>query len=223
MPTIWILPQPTKDVLEMFERTDWTIPPSGIDIDGQSKLLEPDIVLFDARSMPLDATFLIYSEAHIAPLLVLVADWDVASQVIEAGANDAVVMPCDQRELLFHVRRLLHQSKIVRVDDLTVDLIARRVRCGNRIITLSPIEFRLLSCLARRVGDAVAFDTILDEVWDCDPRGGTLEQVKGSIKRLRKKIERDSSHPDYVITVRGFGYRLRSQAQWEDNLKRSYE
>lgn len=156
---------------------------------------------------------------HIAPLLVLAADWDVAWQVIEAGANDAVVMPCDRRELLFHARRLLHQSKIVRVDDLAIDLIARRVRRGNRLIALSPLEFRLLACLARRVGDAVAFDTILDEEWDCDLcGGGTPEQVKSSIKRLRKKIERDPSHPDYIITVRGFGYRLRSQAQWENNL-----
>jgi len=151
---------------------------------------------------------------------VLAANWEVASAAIEAGADDAMVTPVNSAELLFRARKVVSQSKIVRVDDLAIDLNARRVRRGNHIIALSPVEFRLLACLAKHIGEAVSFNQILDDVWGSKPdRGGTFEQVKSALKRLRRKLAPDPNHPQFLITVRGFGYRLRSQAQWDEHLR----
>ena len=192
---------------------------SQVDEKGQGWLAEPDVIIYDVGQGPLTSTFQSYCVAHLAPLLILTTTWDIAWQAIEAGAGDAMMTPCDPAELLFRARRLVHASQMVRVHYLVIDLKNRHVRLGNQVPDLSPLELRLLICLAEHVGEAVSFDQILDEAWECPSnRGGTREQVKTLVKRLRRKIERDPGKPQYLVSVQAVGYRLRSQAQWDEEV-----
>ncbi len=108
-------------------------------------------------------------------------------------------------------------AHIVRVSELEIDLAAWRVKRGSCVIELAPLEFRLLACLAEHIGQVVSYDKLLDEVWRYAPdAGGTLEQVRTCVKRLRQKIEPDPHHPQHIINIKKAGYRLRNQTQWEE-------
>ena len=150
-------------------------------------------------------------------MLVIVANLAYAQAALEAGADDFLVVPVNPIEALLRVRTLARTSSFVRVGDLEIDLAAWRVSSGGHRIQLSPVEFRLLACLAKRVGQMVNHATILEEVWGWEAEHGSLAQVKNYIGRLRRKIEPDVHHPQYIITVMGMGYRLRNQRQWEEN------
>ncbi len=219
MPTVWILPFANTVLSEMFSAAGWLVT-----LPGQADTREPDVEVYEVGHGPLSDDFRAFCQMKFFPLLVLAANWDLAWAAIEAGADDAIVGRIASDEVLVRARRLVRTSKIVRVDDLIIDLGAQRVARGNRLIHVSPVEFRLLTCLAKHIGEAVSFDQILDDVWGTDPdQGGTLEQVKSAIKHLRRKLEPDPSHPQFIITVRSFGYRLRSPAQWDDNLEDLYD
>ena len=152
-------------------------------------------------------------------MLVIVADLAYAQAALEVGADDFLVMPVDPIEAVLRVRKLARTSDLIRVGELAIDLAAWRVNQSGRRVRLSPVEFRLLACLAKRVGQMVNHATILDEVWGWEAEHGTLVQVKNYIARLRRKIEPDLHNPQYIITIMGEGYRLRSQRQWEENRR----
>ena len=150
-------------------------------------------------------------------MLVIVADLAYARAALEAGADDFLVMPLDPIEAVLRVQKLAQTSHVVRVGDLEIDLAAWRVSYAGRRVHLSPVEFRLLACLAKRVGQMVNHAAILDEVWGWEAEHGTLTQVKNYIGRLRRKIEPNAHNPQYIISVTGVGYRLRNQRQWQEN------
>jgi DNA-binding response OmpR family regulator len=117
------------------------------------------------------------------------------------------------------MRKLARTSTLVRVGELEIDLAAWRVSFGGRRIPLSPVEFRLLACLAKRVGEMVNHATILEEVWGWEAEHGSLAQIKNYVARVRRKIEPDVRHPQYIIAIPGEGYRLRNHKQWEENRR----
>ena len=98
---------------------------------------------------------------------------------------------------------------IIRFGGLTVDPETQEVVRWGRIIQLAPLEFRVLMYLARRQPEPVSSTELLENVWRTSPdTGGTVDQVKGCIKRLRQKIEPNPRHPRYLRSVRGLGYVL---------------
>ncbi|HET7091435.1 MAG TPA: winged helix-turn-helix domain-containing protein [Anaerolineae bacterium] len=104
----------------------------------------------------------------------------------------------------------------IRVGGLTIDLQTQEVTRWGRPIHLTPLEFRVLAYLARNRGKWVSTTELLGAVWHAPAgKGGTADQVKGCIKRLRRKIELNAKHPRYLRSMRGWGYRL------EDPLKGS--
>jgi DNA-binding response OmpR family regulator len=218
MPIIWTNSKPDSHLIDSLRLIGWHVKIfASLRNPSESQVRDLELVIYDLQGKPPSETFRQICQVKASPLLVIASNWDWAWQAIEAGADDALITPYDPNEALFYVRRLVYQSKVIHIDNLKIDLIARRVWRGHEIIVLSPTEFDLLDCLARHIGQAVSADQILDEVWCCDPDcGGTLEQIKSTVKRLRKKIEPKPSHPQYVLSVRGVGYRLRSQLQWQD-------
>jgi len=92
-------------------------------------------------------------------------------------------------------------------EGLIVDLIRRRVIVRGKPVKLTPTEFRLLSCLVRRVGQVVPHEILLAQVWgpECISK---INYLKLYIHYLRRKIEEDPSHPKYILTEWGIGYRL---------------
>jgi two-component system, OmpR family, KDP operon response regulator KdpE len=222
MPAIWITTSIDRaQLIKMFDPEQWQIRLYTLDnlLIGNQAQRDPDVMIFDVEADSIPHLLRLICEVKIAPVLAVVPNWALAWDAIEVGADDAVIKPTTAAEVLFHTRRLLHETRIVRIDGLQIDLTARRVKVDRRLVELSPVEFRMLICLARRNGQAVSVDTLLAEVWGCEPdTGGTLNQVKCCIKRLRAKLEPDPHRPLYLLAVKGFGYRLRSQTQWEEHL-----
>ena len=92
--------------------------------------------------------------------------------------------------------------------DILVDFGKREAYRGKEPISLAPTELKLLDALARRGGDAVEENTLIKEVWG-DYRQEETAAVRRYIWMLRKKMEEDPSNPRWILTVRGFGYRLK--------------
>lgn len=79
---------------------------------------------------------------------------------------------------------------------------------GEQVLALTVTEFEVLVYLARRSGQIVTFDELLASIWHCPPEVGSREQVRTVMWRLRQKTEQDPTHPRWLVTVRGIGYRL---------------
>jgi DNA-binding response OmpR family regulator len=104
------------------------------------------------------------------------------------------------------------------VNRLRIDAAQRMASVGDKTITLSPLECKLLNYLAANANRAAPNGELLEIVWQCSSQaGGKAAQVKNCIKRLRQKIEPDPGHPRYLVTVRTGGYRLAFEPVGLDN------
>ena len=152
------------------------------------------------------------------PIIMLTAKGDEVDKILglEIGADDYIAKPFSVRELLARVRAVLRRVESQRdmetketfgFKGLHIDFSSHVVTIDDEAVELSPTEFRLLKFLSRHPGRAYTRDQILDHVWGEDafvePR-----TVDVHVKRLRSRIERDLSMPQYVLTVRGVGYKF---------------
>ena len=149
------------------------------------------------------------------PIIVLSAlgEEDDKVQALEAGADDYVTKPFGARELIARLYAALRRAgtgsdePTIELDGLEVDLRARDVRRDGKSIHLSPIEFDLLRVLARNRGRLLTHRQLLTEVWGPEYASDT-QVLRTTIGRLRGKIEREASNPQYIHTDPGIGYRL---------------
>lgn len=145
---------------------------------------------------------LTYSERQIVTLL-------------DAGADDYMVPNNNQEELVARIRALLRRTarasgqRTYCLDDLLIDVENRKVQVGEREVMLTPLEFRLLACLAANAGRSLSPATLIRAVQGY-PTGEqeATHIIKALVWRLRKKLEDDPSKPYYVRNVRGSGYIL---------------
>jgi two-component system copper resistance phosphate regulon response regulator CusR len=146
------------------------------------------------------------------PVLFLTARDQVEDRVkgLELGADDYLVKPFAFSELLARVRTLLRRGKnsieatVLRIADLELDLLRRRVtRAGNRI-DLTAKEFALLELLLRRQGEVLPRSMIASQVWDMNFDSDT-NVIEVALRRLRAKVD-DPFEPKLIRTVRGMGY-----------------
>jgi len=153
------------------------------------------------------------------PILILTMRSDEMDKVLglEIGAGDYLTKPFGMRELLSRIRALLRRaygdlsstnSDALYVRDIVVDLGSARVLHGEEQLNLTPTEFRLLVYLAQHPGQALSPSQTLDVVWDTDASMIDKRVINVHIRRLREKIEIDSSKPEILLTVPGIGYRL---------------
>lgn len=156
------------------------------------------------------------------PIIMLTARDDELDKVLglEMGADDYVTKPFSLRELVSRIRAQLRraygdyavaESALMVVGDLVLDQATGQARRGEEIIGLTPIEFRLLTYLARHRGQALTRAQIVEAVWGFAPDLESEKTVIVHIRRLREKIEIDPSHPELILTVPGIGYRLASE------------
>ena len=134
--------------------------------------------------------------------------------VLDAGADDYLLKEgLDSRELLARVRVQLRRPnrsfrdqpfEIIRNGDLSIDLTGMEVTIGEKSVSLTPTEFRLLRYLAQNLDHIIPNMQLLKEVWGSENRDLVL--VKMYAKGLRDKIEEDAKHPRYIVNRRGFGY-----------------
>lgn len=147
------------------------------------------------------------------PVLFLTAHDQVSDRVkgLELGADDYLVKPFAFAELLARARTLLRRGKtseveLLRVADLELDLMRRRVARGGKRIDLTAKEFGLLELLMRRKGEVLPRSLIASQVWDMNFDSDT-NVIEVAVRRLRAKMD-DDFEPKLIRTVRGMGYVL---------------
>jgi DNA-binding response OmpR family regulator len=148
------------------------------------------------------------------PVIMLTArgeDLDIVGG-LEAGADDYVVKPVEPRVLDARIRAVLRRiarpgSPAEAYGDLVIDRSALIVRRGDRPVSLTPTELRLLLVLSASPRQVFSREQLLESVWEHDYLGDS-RLVDACVQRLRAKIERETSVPRYIQTVRGFGYRF---------------
>jgi DNA-binding response OmpR family regulator len=184
--------------------------------EEQAALNEYDIVILDWLLPGRDGLTVcraLRASGNSTPILMLTARDSVADRVsgLGTGADDYLTKPFAFDELLARIRALLRRSRsaqpvVLKVADLTLDPVTRRVARGSLAITLTPKEYAILEALMRNVGQVVSRTRLAERVWD--EASEVLDNlVDAHVSHLRKKVDREASVP-LIHTVRGVGYRL---------------
>ena len=176
---------------------------------------KPDVVLLDLM-LPgrdgIDVCRAIRAESGV-PIVMLTARTDTVDVVVglESGADDYIVKPFKPKELVARIRARIRRNDdsppvTLKIGDLTIDVGGHQVTREGQVLSLTPLEFDLLVCLARRPGQVFTREVLLQEVWGYRHAADT-RLVTVHVQRLRAKIEHDPEDPTIVITVRGVGYK----------------
>jgi len=175
----------------------------------------PDLVLLDLMLPGLDGIEVCKQIRHESgvPIVMLTAKGDTVDVVVglESGADDYVVKPFKPKELVARIRARVrrfdsHQTETFDIGDLHIDVAAHEVTRSGVPLSLTPLEFDLLLCLARRPHQVFSREVLLEQVWGYRHAADT-RLVNVHVQRLRSKVEHDPENPQIVVTVRGVGYK----------------
>ncbi|CAN5452344.1 response regulator transcription factor [soil metagenome] len=204
--------------------------------DGQEALdlaqaNELDLIILDIMLPVVDGLQVLRTlrEDSTVPVLLLSARGEEIDRVmgLELGADDYLSKPFAMRELVARARAMIRRSRIILEEAIRdqapaelvpprstivagavmIDPISRQVRVGGEIVDLKPKEFDLLMYLAKHPGVALSRDALLREVWGYAFPVDT-RTIDVHVRGIRQKIEVDSSQPELIETVRGYGYRF---------------
>jgi two-component system, OmpR family, KDP operon response regulator KdpE len=178
----------------------------------------PDLVIVDLGLPDRDGLSVIRQiRTHSpVPVLVLSARTMEADKIaaLDAGADDYVAKPFSAPELLARVRAALRrntrgteQLPLVRFGPITLDLTKRSAHGPDGPVHLTPLEYRVIDCLARNAGMIVTQAQLVREAWGPE-RLGDSRGLRSYIKTLRQKLEPDPRQPRFLVTEAGVGYRL---------------
>ncbi len=176
---------------------------------------KPDVVLLDLM-LPgkdgIDVCKEIRAESGV-PIVMLTAKGDTVDVVVglESGADDYVVKPFKPKELVARIRARVRRfdtasPESLTIGDLAIDVPGHSVTRAGAQISLTPLEFDLLLCLARKPWQVFTREVLLEQVWGYRHSADT-RLVNVHVQRLRSKVEHDPEHPEIVVTVRGVGYK----------------
>ena len=183
-----------------------------------------DLVVLDLMLPKLDGLEVckrLRAESEV-PIIMLTARDDELDKVLglELGADDYITKPFSIREFRSRVRALLRRAtaprpvvaagETIAAGDLRIDLSRRTVHVGGAPVQLTYVEFELLRTLAANPGRVYSRRMLLEGLWGgADYREPRTIDVH--VRHLREKLERDPAEPEYIITVRGVGYRFRDR------------
>jgi two-component system, OmpR family, KDP operon response regulator KdpE len=178
----------------------------------------PDVVILDLGLPDMDGSVVLnrLREWSSVPVIVLTVKDSETDKValLDAGADDYLTKPFGVPELLARLRVALRHKQstaaepVLRAGDLQIDFTDRTVSIRDEIVRLTATEYELLKILAQHAGKLVTQKQLLRDIWG--PQAIDQSQyLRVYIAQLRKKLERDPSSPDLIITEPGVGYRLR--------------
>jgi DNA-binding response OmpR family regulator len=180
----------------------------------------PDLVLLDVMMPEMDGfeALRLIRETSSVPIIMLTVKGDEEDRVrgLELGADDYVTKPFSPRELASRIKAVLRRTEmpapadhsVLKVDDrLQIDFNRRQVIVEGKEIKLRPTEYRLLYHMVNNAGWTLPHETLLAKVWGHEYRDET-HYLRLYITYLRQKIEEDPTHPKYILTERGLGYRF---------------
>jgi DNA-binding response OmpR family regulator len=220
------------DEQSIVESIKYNIEKEGFDAvtasDGEEALQvfsqeTPDLIILDLMLPKLSGEEVckyIRKESQV-PIIMLTAKGHEVDRVVglEIGADDYVIKPFSMRELVARVKAVLRRitatantTRDKETDHITLgpfDLDVKRheIRKSGKVLDLTLKEFKTLELLMRNAGRVLTRDIILNRVWGEDYFGDT-KTVDVHVRRLRKKIEKNPSNPEFIGTVRGVGYRF---------------
>jgi len=178
----------------------------------------PDVVLLDVMLPGKDGIEVcreIRAESGV-PIVMLTARSDTVDVIVglESGADDYVVKPFKPKELVARIRARVRRfeepaPEMIPIGDLVIDVAGHQVTRDGTPIALTPLEFDLLLCLARKPWQVFSREVLLEQVWGYRHAADT-RLVNVHVQRLRSKVEHDPENPEIVVTVRGVGYKAGS-------------
>ena len=190
---------------------------------------KPDLILLDIMLPKMDGLTVCKKIRAVlnVPILMLTARDEEIDKIIglELGADDYVTKPFSVRELMARIKANLRkfeassntdilipnkETKKITIGDLTIDFDRFEVKVKDEIIDLTLREFEVLKYLANQPGQVVTREVLLEKVWGYEYYGD-IRTVDVTVRRIREKIEKDTSAPKILITKRGVGYYIASK------------
>jgi len=180
---------------------------------------KPDLVILDLGLPDIEGLVLLQKIRQAnegVPIVVLSSRGEEAAKVqaLDLGADDYVTKPFGMDELLARIRAALRhrlqvqgERPVFRVGELSVDLVRRIVRLGDREVKLSPKEYDLLRVLVQHAGKVLTHKFLLRELWS---DLADAQYLRVYVRQLRQKIEQSPERPQYILTETGIGYRMRA-------------
>ncbi|NLC67532.1 MAG: response regulator transcription factor [Clostridiaceae bacterium] len=180
----------------------------------------PDLILLDIMLPKMDGFEVCKKlrQSVNTPIIMLTAREEEVDKVLglELGADDYVTKPFSHRELIARIKANLRRTDI---DDITANKVSEKIQCDNLVIDISRYEvirdgevieltlreFELVKFLAQRQGQIFTREDLLEKVWGYEYYGD-VRTVDVTVRRIREKLERDPSNPQYIMTKRGVGY-----------------
>ncbi len=186
---------------------------------------KPDLILLDIMLPKMDGLAVCKRIRHTlnVPILMLTAKDEEIDKILglELGADDYVTKPFSVRELMARIKANLRKAEVtanpkeddakqdnknkIIVGDLSLDLDKFEVRVKDEVVDLTLREFEVLKYLANQPGQVITREVLLEKVWGYEYYGD-IRTVDVTVRRIREKIEKDTSAPKILITKRGVGY-----------------
>ena len=200
---------------------------TAVDIALEQK---PDLILLDIMLPKMDGLTVckkIRTKLNV-PILMLTARDEEIDKILglELGADDYVTKPFSVRELMARIKANLRkfeastdtidnqtqgkETKKIKIGDLSIDIDKFEIKVKDEVIDLTLREFEVLKYLASQPGQVVTREVLLEKVWGYEYYGD-IRTVDVTVRRIREKIEKDTSAPKILITKRGVGYYIASK------------
>ncbi len=222
-----------EDDISLVEGLEYSLKRNGFYVEIVRTIEEalnrlPDISFYDL--LILDVTLpdgtgyevceKVRKQGNSIPIIFLTASDEEVNIIrgLDSGGDDYITKPFKLGELCSRIRALLRRSgasygnnqTLMRCGDISIDLINSRVKCKDKSLDLTSAEYRLICLLVKNSGRVTTRSSILNELWDNAGDFVDDNTLSVYVRRLREKIEYDPSHPEHLVTIRGFGY------QWNE-------